>query len=300
MPWVVGIDEAGYGPNLGPFVQAAVAIRLPGDDIAGWDHLAERVRRTNDTATTERVLIDDSKKVYAGSNGLARLLSNLPVLTPTLTGILSDHGLPGSFREAEGEPWYTVSPPVAADATVIGRFADVLGPRMVNVVMPRRFNAIIERTGSKAAVTSRGAIALMQATLAEIVDDAAITFVLDKQGGRNFYAPLLQDAFPTGWVIADVEGAALSRYRVMNLDRDVRAVVMPKADTACLAVAWASMLAKSVRELSMAPFNAYWARHVPGLVPTAGYPVDAKRFIAEIDAARAALGIDIDAVWRRK
>jgi len=23
-PWVVGIDEAGYGPNLGPFVMAGV------------------------------------------------------------------------------------------------------------------------------------------------------------------------------------------------------------------------------------------------------------------------------------
>ena len=36
MPWVVGIDEAGYGPNLGPLVQAAVALHLPDDDPAGW------------------------------------------------------------------------------------------------------------------------------------------------------------------------------------------------------------------------------------------------------------------------
>ena len=45
MPWVVGIDEAGYGPNLGPLVQAAVALRLPDDDLAGWTTLASRVRR---------------------------------------------------------------------------------------------------------------------------------------------------------------------------------------------------------------------------------------------------------------
>ena len=32
MPWVIGIDEAGYGPNLGPLVQAAAAIWMPPDD----------------------------------------------------------------------------------------------------------------------------------------------------------------------------------------------------------------------------------------------------------------------------
>ena len=29
MPWVIGCDEAGYGPPLGCFTQASVAIKLP-------------------------------------------------------------------------------------------------------------------------------------------------------------------------------------------------------------------------------------------------------------------------------
>ena len=45
MPWVVGLDEAGYGPNLGPLVQAAIALRLPESDPAGWDALKSAVRR---------------------------------------------------------------------------------------------------------------------------------------------------------------------------------------------------------------------------------------------------------------
>ena len=67
-----------------------------------------------------------------------------------------------------------------------------------------------------------------------------------------------------------------------------------------LPTALASMTAKYLRELAMRPFNAFWQRHVPELRPTAGYNSDAKRFIAEIAAAKERLGIADHMLWRER
>src|ERR1041384_6887790 len=80
MPWVVGIDEAGYGPNLGPLVQAAVALHLPDGDIAGWETLRPAGRRCREKADG-RLLIDYSKNVYA-RGGLAALERGVLPLAP--------------------------------------------------------------------------------------------------------------------------------------------------------------------------------------------------------------------------
>jgi hypothetical protein len=60
------------------------------------------------------------------------------------------------------------------------------------------------------------------------------------------------------------------------------------------------MLAKYLREVCMRQFNAFWAKHVTGIQPTAGYPGDAKRFYDEIRPAMEALGLEPDAVWRKR
>ena len=128
--------------------------------------------------------------------------------------------------------------------------------------------------------------------------DDIIHVYCDKQGGRNFYGPLLQGAFAEGWVVTEHESATESRYHIEKLGRDVSIIFRPRADSGSISVALASMLCKYLREVCMLQFNKYWQQHLPTLKPTAGYPVDAKRFMTEIRPCLNRLGIEEELVWR--
>jgi hypothetical protein len=317
MPWVVGIDEAGYGPNLGPLVQAAVALRLPDGDLAGWETLKPVVRRCGEKAD-KRLLIDDSKKVYA--RGLEALERGVLLTAPWscfVAEIIRKVGLGAYREELLTEAWYDPNEvlPVTFDpesrlaeyeAAFSGLSADkpadfCIGPMVAGVVPAPRFNRIVDESGSKATVLSRGLVELIAGALGGIpADGGAVHISCDKLGGRNFYAGLVQEAFPTGWVVTEKESAAESRYRVDMLDRPVTITFRPRADGDSIAVALASMLCKYLRELCMRQFNRFWAAHVPGIRPTAGYPLDAKRFFDEIKPAMEKLGLTDDQVWRKR
>ncbi len=53
----------------------------------------------------------------------------------------------------------------------------------------------------------------------------------------------------------------------------------------------ASMLSKYLREALMHRFNAFWAKHLPEIQPTAGYYQDGSRFLRDIEQKRKELGI---------
>lgn len=299
----LGMDEAGYGPYLGPLVVAAAAFRVPdGTDEAGlWELLAEGVSRRG-RKTGDRVVVDDSKKVYT-SGGLQALEQTVLAFTHLAGGMPdSVHGLLERFSMPGGEdlapyPWYERlaerALPVEATRARLLNLAEslrVLGPdapcRFLGLrfiaVHPGEFNRMVDVTHNKSLVEFHKC-GILLAFAWEKYGREGLMVAIDRQGGRSFYLRLLVDVFPDAEFQILHEDDQRSAYRVVDGPRHAVIVFKIKADRTCLPVALASMTAKYVREVFMQLFNEYWQGRVPGLRPTAGYPQDARRFIEAID-----------------
>jgi hypothetical protein len=158
----------------------------------------------------------------------------------------------------------------------------------------------VDRWQTKGAVLAEGLARLLQRCRAAAPPDEELHFFIDKHGGRNTYAAMLQHAIPDGFVAAQHESNLRSTYIVHGTTQRLHFTFQPRADGEHLCVAYASMVSKYIRELSMGEFNDFWQREVPGLKPTAGYPVDAVRYFAAIRPAMERLGIGESIVWRKK
>jgi hypothetical protein len=326
----VGIDEAGYGPNLGPMVITAV---LADTTVAGdpsgiqrsaldfWRDLEPTVDRAGGEPT--RLWVDDSKAILRGGKGRDRLESACLAAVhavgnrvPTSLSELLNALNAGSPMDAELVRWLDaecVGPPwPSPDARpslenllqscplVPRKAAWRLSAVRSVVVGPARFNDELAAFGSKARVHF-AAFARLLRGIWDLAADGQVTFVnSDKHGGRHFYLGPLSDALPDAWIDRGIEGPALSRYTIREGVRRVELSLIPRADASDGLVALASMVSKLVRELWMDAFNAHWRARVPGLRPTAGYPNDSVRFRNAIEKAALADGCDPRFWWRDK
>lgn len=303
----VGIDEAGYGPNLGPLVMTAVIAEGRSPDL--WADLAATVSRAGGDAN--RLWVDDSKLVYQGRKGRDRLdAACLAAVAasgrgrPATLGALFEAVGAGTFDDVELAHWVDADPPIA---TVEGHEVGPLSCehwRIVEVrsvvVGPRWFNAELDATGSKALVHFRAFARLLGHVWGRVGDDVVASVVSDKHGGRHYYAGPLADAFPDAWLDRGPEGADLSRYTLRAGPRRLDLHLRPRADSADGLVALASIVSKSIREHWMDAFNAHWTARIPDLRSTAGYPGDSARFRAAIEPACLARGLAPSAWWRAK
>lgn len=317
MPWIVGIDEAGYGPNLGPFVMSSAAVRVPEKLVESdlWSVLSAGVRRAGDTADG-RLTVDDSKAVFSPARGLSQLESNLLPFTALphesvrpLEDYWHRHCIT-PLAELEREPWYALGFRVPVNGCGEDwrephrRFQSTCSDHDVAVgeirsvaVFPRQFNALVAHHDSKAAVPGWALEQLLH-QLPFGTSRSPLRVTVDKLGGRNYYHALLQHIFPDCLVRCRVESARRSTYQLRPARDDLVLSFEPEADARHLPVALASMMSKYVREVLMGMFNRFWQQHVPDLKPTAGYPSDAQRFYRDIEPARKRLGIADETLWR--
>jgi len=323
MAYLIGTDEAGYGPNLGPLVISGsvwqVGEGVRSEDLYGRleGGVAAGLRELR-AGGDGRCVIADSKRVYVPGGGLKQLERTLWAAWAQLGRV------PGTWREAwrlhapesaealGDVPWYAGydSPlPVDAEPGELAAAAERLreclgagGVRLVGLasraVFPEGFNGLVERFGTKGAALTHQTLDLA-AGLIRSLHGGPIAVVCDKHGGRNRYAGALAEHFPDALVEIYGEGRAQSVYRFGPAERRVEFRFQSRGESH-LPTALASMQSKYLRELAMRAFNAYWRRHVPGLKPTAGYPRDAKRFRRDIAHKLGELKIAETVLWRAR
>lgn len=304
MPRVVGIDEAGYGPTLGPLIVGATAWNVPPKLIQAdfWSVLRDCVLRGGKRGEW-RLVVDDSKTIYNRKRGLAAL--ERPVLAfSRAAGMQCEkfadflEALGAAPNQADPLPWYRdldLPLPLGGAASKFQAVADRLESVMnetgllcrglsAAVVTEDLFNFRVEQTRNKAAVVVEQVLRLIHAAGAAGADEDLFVYV-DRLGGRADYRALLLAAFPDRHLHILDQSESCSRYRLAGARNDWYIEFSVDADKQHMPVALASMVAKYLREVLMDRFNAYWRTHYPDLRPTAGYYTDAQRFLAELGPA---------------
>ena len=317
MAILIGTDEAGYGPNLGPLVICATAWDVQGDrdDCDLYDRLSAVV---SPGAGNQHIPIADSKQLFKQGGSLANLelgvhaglsILGLPVRCWREMFTLVDAAAEQHLALA---PWYRdydETLPLDVTPQKLEQHAEKLQAALATagisliairaaIVFPSPFNQRVETLGSKGALLTEHTLGLVRDIL-NLCPAGQATVLCDKHGGRNRYASALQHTWPDSWIEICEEGRRNSTYQLPINDRQTR-ISFTVGGESQLPAALASMTAKYLRELAMRAFNAFWQQELPQLRPTAGYPVDAKRFKADIAATQRRLQIDDNLLWRCK
>lgn len=222
---LLGIDEAGYGPLLGPLSVGATALRVdrwadgdPAPDF--WKLLCAAVCKEPRAAkgASSRIPVADSKKLKLANSVTTRhplvhleraVLSFMRFTEGASPDLPADDAALFALLgvDLEPRPWYQVPPspiPVGSTAQAIAIGSNSLGGAMelasveslglwCRTIGETRINTVVGETGSKAEATALAIGEYLRMAFEKwgSGERGELRVVCDRQGGRTDYAPML-------------------------------------------------------------------------------------------------------------
>jgi len=318
MAVIIGIDEAGYGPLLGPLVVSATAFTMPDENLKAdmWKVLEKAVGKAK-RGLSGRVLITDSKKAYTKSSGVGHLRRSV-------LAAVSCNGAGGEFCGTAGDMLRAICPEcferfgdyawydgldelsLGADKGDVDIAASVLGKALAENGMSLRsvasrcldvgyYNRQVDLVKNKSNVLFTALCGLIKEVFDAADGGEVVQVIVDRQGGRIRYGGPLMRMFPGMALTILRESEEMSSYEMSGGGRKMRLHFTMKADQHFMPVSLASMVSKYIREVMMESINNYFLGHCPEIKRTAGYWQDGQRFVKDI--AAMAPGLEYDSAY---
>jgi ribonuclease HII len=301
MAVLVGIDEAGFGPLLGPLVVSSSTFSLPHHLLKSdlWQILTRSLSNRR-KRLAGRLLVADSKKAFSKSLGIKHLertvlaslkcLGQEPATLAELMAILC----PSCFERLSDYPWYegAGSRPLSTNGADRDIASSVLAEDLASNGMKlldlksycldvAYYNQLVAAVRNKANVLFSITSRLIKRAYDKFSDDD-LHIILDRQGGRIHYRKHLQRLFGDLELKILCENPTTSSYQLQAHGKRMRIHFVVGADGRFLPVSLASMISKYLRELQISNINRYFTGFNGDLRPTAGYWKDGLRFVEEI------------------
>ncbi len=319
MAVLAGIDEAGLGPKLGPLTLGLTVFDGPRATLA---RLAESLAPVVGPTTEAAVPIGDSKQLFGARRDVAVLERGVfaawlqwnEAWPSDFLGWLDALDLHGdAVARTRAYPWYRapLELPRAAEAAEVRAGARMLGGALAKrrvrlremravALCAQEINDGIREHGTKNVFNFFAAAPFIEHVFEHYGCDDEVELVIDRQGGRKDYGPLLRRLLYPASVTARPVDEHSFGYDVWRGDRRMFVTFVTRADGQYLPVGLSSMLAKYTRELHMELFNAFWRGLAPDVRPTAGYPTDAARFLEDIRGVRDDVRVDAERLVRSR